>query len=265
MKLDKNENILKIQDLHRYFGGVKALKGITIEIPRKKIIGLIGPNGSGKTTLFNVITGLYKPTKGIILLNGKDISQKRIDLIAKMGVGRTFQNLQLLDDLSVLENIMVGSFRLISDETLLDVLFNTNKYRRIEKDTYSKAEEIVQFVDLYKKKNELIKNLSYGERKRVEFARAIATDPQLLLLDEPVAGMNQQEILFFLDLIKKLSDSKEISILLIEHHVGFVAFLSSHIIVLDQGTKIAEGTPNEVQENQLVIEAYLGKGEENVF
>lgn len=263
MKQVNDKNIVEIIDIHKYFGGIKALKGVSFELSKNKITGLIGPNGSGKTTLFNIITGLYQPTKGKVLFEGVNIAGKKVHKVAGMGIGRTFQNLKLFMDSTVLENVMVGGHRLLDKEKLLDVFLNTSKFKQVEKEAVSKAQEIIQFVGLSNKSKELVKSLSYGERKRVELARAFATNPKLLLLDEPVAGMNEQEIAFLLDLIIKLPE-KGVTVLLIEHHIKFVAKLSGHIVVLDQGEKIAEGKPDEIQKNPLVIEAYLGKGAENV-
>lgn len=249
--------LLSVQNISKNFNGLKALHKISFSIDEKEILALIGPNGAGKTTFFNILSGIYKPTEGIIKFEEKNIIGLKPYQITSLGVGRTFQNIRLFPQMNVLENILSGFF-LHMEYRLIDIVFKTKKFRNEEEKGLNFAYSLCKFVGLQGRENELAKNLPYGEQKRLEIARALATRPKLLLLDEPTSGMNPKETEEMMDLIKKIRDDG-ISILLIEHDMKVVMNIPDRVIVLDYGEKIAEGKPQEIKNNERVIEAYLGK------
>jgi branched-chain amino acid transport system ATP-binding protein len=248
--------ILDAANISKVFGGLVAVNDISFTVPQRAIVSLIGPNGAGKTTFFNCMTGLYRPTTGRVHFNGKDITAKRPDLVTQAGIARTFQNIKLFRTMTSIENVQVGMHsRLRSRFT--GMVLHTPFNRREEKTSYDRARELLRFVGL-RQHNELAMNLSYGDQRRVEIARALASDPQLLLLDEPTAGMNPQESEELRKLMETLRAERGISVLLIEHDMKVVMNVSDRITVLDHGEKIAEGSPQEVRTNPRVVEAYLG-------
>jgi branched-chain amino acid transport system ATP-binding protein len=248
--------LLEASNVSKVFGGLVAVNDISFSVPRKSIVSLIGPNGAGKTTFFNCMTGLYPPTTGQVVFAGRDITAKRPDLVTKAGIARTFQNIKLFRTMTSIENVQVGMHsRLRSRVT--GMVLHTPFNRREEKASYDRARELLRFVGL-KQHNELAMNLSYGDQRRLEIARALASDPQLLLLDEPTAGMNPQESEELRKLMETMRTERGISVLLIEHDMKVVMNVSDRITVLDHGEKIAEGTPQEVRVNPRVVEAYLG-------
>ncbi len=251
--------MLEVKNVSRIFGGLVALDSVNMQVDKGEIKGLIGPNGSGKTTLINVISGFYVPSSGKVLINGTDISGKPPYSITKQGLVRTFQNINLFPDMTAIENVATA-YSMHMKSNLFSVLFNTATFRKEERTSFDKAESILEFVGLTGKKDLLAKNLPYGQQRLLEIGRALATDPFLLLLDEPVAGMNDQESDEVAVLIRKLRDNGK-TILLIEHHMKFVMNLCDQLTVLNSGAVIAEGPPKEIQNNEDVIRIYLGKKE----
>jgi branched-chain amino acid transport system ATP-binding protein len=240
------------------FGGLVAVNSVSFDIPTGKIVSLIGPNGAGKTTFFNVLTGLYKPTSGNVLFGDNDITAMAPHKIAAGGLARTFQNIRLFGLMTAEENVMVAMHSHLK-AGILATIFRTPGQRREERECREQARELLNFVGIGKWAGEYARNLSYGDQRRLEVARALALKPKVLLLDEPTAGMNPQETQIFIDFVYKVRDEQKVSILLIEHDMNVVMSVSERITVLDQGEKIAEGTAAEIKSNQRVIEAYLGK------
>lgn len=247
--------MLEVKNLGISFGGLRAVDGLDMTIEKGELYGLIGPNGAGKTTAFNMLTGVYKPTDGVIKLDGEDITGKSTIEINKAGIARTFQNIRLFSNLTVFDNVLIAK-HMRAHQNIFSATFRLNM--KEERRMRQEAMELLDMQNMLHLKDEIASSLPYGLQRRVEIARALATEPQLLLLDEPAAGMNPQETLELTDFIKEIKEKYNLSIFMIEHHMDLVMQISDRIYVLDFGKTIASGTPEEIQENPHVIDAYLG-------
>ncbi len=250
--------MLKIDHVTIKFGGLVANNDICTELEKGQIFGLIGPNGAGKTTLFNIVSGFYAPTSGKVIYNGEEIQGKSADIINGKGIARTYQNINLFKKMTVLENVMVGCHGQ-TKANLADAILNTKKKRQEEEESIAKCHEILKFMDIDHMANLKASSLPYGAQRRLEIARALASNPQLLLLDEPAAGMNLREKDDLAQIILKIRD-KGYTVFLVEHHMKLVMKVCDKICVLNHGEKLAEGNPSEIQQNPEVIAAYLGGG-----
>ncbi len=251
--------LLDVRGLAKHFGGLRAVDGFDLSVKRGELMGLIGPNGAGKTTIFNTITGLYIPTAGQILFDGEDLAGLEPHQITQRGIGRTFQNIRVFPNLSVLDNVAIA-YHPHCGYNIGDALWRSPRFERKERELVERAQDFLSVFNLQDRQNEIAKNLPYGEQRRLEIARALATEPKLLLLDEPAAGMNPKETVTLMDLIHFIRDRFKLTILLIEHQMRVVMGICEYITVMDFGQIIARGTPREIQCDQKVIEAYLGTG-----
>lgn len=250
--------LLKVDNVSMIFGGLRAVSNFSMYINKGELIGLIGPNGAGKTTAFNMITGVYTPSEGDVYFDGVKSSGKKSYQVTQLGMARTFQNIRLFSELSVIDNVKIA-YNMHVTYNLVDAIIRDKKYLNEEDFITQKAMDLLKIFHLEGEANEVAKNLPYGKQRRLEIARALATEPKLLLLDEPAAGMNPQETHELMEMIRWIRDKFDLSILLIEHDMGLVMGVCERIYVLEYGMKIAEGTPEEIKHNSRVIEAYLGE------
>lgn len=250
--------LLKVDNVSMVFGGLRAVSNLSMHIDEGELIGLIGPNGAGKTTAFNMITSVYTPTEGKVYFNGQQSSGKKSYQVTQMGMARTFQNIRLFSELSVIDNVKIA-YNMHVTYNLADAIVRDGKYLSEEEYITQKALDLLKIFHLEEEAHEVAKNLPYGKQRRLEIARALATEPKLLLLDEPAAGMNPQETKELMEMIRWIRKEFNLSILLIEHDMGLVMGVCERIYVLEYGMKIAEGTPEEIKHNKRVIEAYLGE------
>ena len=255
---EKNTPILEVKDLGIDFGGLTAVNGLNMVVYPKEIVGLIGPNGAGKTTVFNMLTKVYQPTRGEILLAGQSTEKMNTVEVNKAGIARTFQNIRLFTNMSVIDNVKLGMHNKLTYSTI-SAIFRTSKFQKEEASSDDEAMELLKIFNLDDKADWLAGNLPYGAQRRLEIARALATNPKLLLLDEPAAGMNPQETEELMNTIRFVRDHFEIAILLIEHDMKLVMGICERITVLNYGMMLAAGTPSEIQNNPQVVKAYLGE------
>lgn len=254
---DAADTLLAVRSVTVVFGGITALNGMSFDMRQGEILGLIGPNGAGKTTLFNCLSRLYQPSSGDILMEGTSILTRPAHKIAEIGIGRTFQNVALFPNLSVMDNIRIGCH----SRTFSDIVSDTIKLvwvRRGEAEINKKVHDILAYLDLEKVAHTVVSSLPFGTQKRIELARALAADPKILLLDEPAGGLNHEEVYVLGDLVRRIRDERRITVLLVEHHMGLVMSIADHVVALNFGRKLAEGTPAQIQANPDVIKAYLG-------
>lgn len=253
-----DEILLHARGVVKRFGGLTAVQKVDYDIVKGRINAIIGPNGAGKTTFFNLMTGIYKADEGTITFAGQNLIGRRPDEVNGIGISRTFQNIRLFGNMTAIENVLVGMHKRLNIN-LVDALFHLPRFNEQEHKSYERAIDVLEFVGLGGKLNEIARNLPYGDQRRLEIARALASDPKLILLDEPTAGMNPQESADAMNLFRKIRDQRGTTVLLIEHDMKVVMGISERIAVLDYGQKIAEGSPDEVRKNPRVVEAYLGR------